>query len=167
MRRLALILLVAVAVVPTAALAGRLDSGAGVFELRGVDGTVTLTATGVLWGQIDKGSIRIASVDTSDAATPLVSGAEHVSSDGDATVYSGIDLHFRITGGRYHLRLKGNGLDLTAIGVGNADMVGDPTASSTGSYAIDSGTWTPVPLLETTVPYGTANPTTTTTPSQP
>jgi hypothetical protein len=159
MRRLALILLATLAVLPAAALGARKATGDGVFELRAVNGTVTLVGRGVLWGQIDQGSLRV--TDTGDGQ-PLVSGAEHVrpGADPDVTFYSGTNLHFRLTGGKYRIRFKGEGLDLTAIGVGTADMVGDPavlgdeTLTDTGDYALDGGRWITVPLGEKVVSYG-------------
>ena len=62
MRRLALILALAAVAVPAAALAADRSAGDGVLELRAVNGTVTLAGNGVLWGQIDKGSIRVTDV---------------------------------------------------------------------------------------------------------
>ena len=77
------------------------------------------------------------------------------------TVYWGSNITFRTTGGKYRIHFKGSGLDLTAIGVGTADMIGDATAFDTGRYALDSGKWAPLPLLEKLVAYGVQPPTTT------
>lgn len=162
MRRLALILLVATAVLPAAALAERSAAGDGVFELKAVNGVVILTGKGVLWGQMDKGLMRVTDPDPTDGAQPLVSGAEHTRPAGEnATVYSGTNIHFRFTGsGKYTIRFKGTGIDLTAIGVGAADMTGDPLALDRGSYALNGGKWQPVALIERVVPYGVQPPST-------
>jgi hypothetical protein len=159
MRRLALILLATLAVLPAAALAAGKPTGDGVFELRNVNGIVTLVGKGVLWGQIDQGSLRV--TDTGDGQ-PLVSGAERVrpGTDPDVTIYWGDNIHFRLNGGKYRIRFKGEGLDLTAIGVGWADMIGnpavlgDPTITDTGDYAVDGGKWISVPVVEKIVTYG-------------
>ena len=165
MRRLALILVLAAVAVPAAAVAADRSAGDGVLELSTVNGTVTLSGKGVLWGQIDSGSIRVTDDSTTSGQPLLVSGAAHTRPLGeDVTVYWGNNITFRTTGGKYRIRFKGSGLDLTAIGVGTADMIGDPTASDQGRYALDSGKWVEVPVLERLVAYG-VQPSTTTAPS--
>lgn len=157
MRRLSLIMLAALVVLPTAAFAARSAPGDGVFELRAVNGTVGIVGKGALWGQMDKGSLRVVDTDPSDGTPPamLVSGAERTRPVGlNATVSSGKDIHFRLTGGRYKLWFKGSGIDLTTVGVGNALLTGDASAFSTGSYALDGGKWTSVPLISLSVPFG-------------
>ncbi|HEY2327561.1 MAG TPA: hypothetical protein VGH52_08775 [Gaiellaceae bacterium] len=159
MRRLALILFLAAVAVPAVAVAADRNANDGVFELRAANGTVILAGKGVLWGQIDNGSLRVTdqtSSVTGPAQQLLVSGAEHTRPIGeDVTVYSGLNLTFRMpAGGKYRIRFKGLGLDLTAIGVGTADMIGDPTLFTTGRYALDSGKWQAVPLLEKVVTFG-------------
>lgn len=168
MRRLALILLVATAIVPAAAFAARSAAGDGVFELKNVNGVVILTGKGVLWGQLDKGSMRVTDQDPSDGQQPFVSGADHTHPAGDnATIYSGTNIHFRITGGKYKIRFKGNGIDLTAVGVGTADMSGDPFATDTGSWAVNGGKWQPVPPLSDKVVSFGAQPPATAPPNNP
>jgi hypothetical protein len=162
MRRLALILVLAAVAVPAAAVAADRSAGDGVLELSAMNGTVTLAGKGVLWGQLDSGSIRVTDVSTANGQQLLVSGAEHTRPLGeDVTVYWGNNITFRTTGGKYRIHFKGSGLDLTAIGVGTADLIGDPTALDTGRYALDSGKWFAVPLLEKLVPYGVQPPTST------
>jgi hypothetical protein len=116
---------------------------------------VTLAGKGVLWGQIDNGSLRVTATSAVGTQQLLVSGAEHTRPIGeDVTLYWGTNLTFRVTGGKYRIHFKGNGLDLTAIGVGTADVTGDPLALDTGRYALDGGKWISVPLLEKLVAYG-------------
>lgn len=158
MRRLALFLLAAVAVVPTAAMAARTAPGDGVFELRAANGVVVLTGKGVIWGQMDRGSLRVTDLDPTVGIDPFVSGAEHTraTDDPNTTVYSGDNIHFRLTGGKYRFRFRGTGIDLTAVGVGTGALTGEPNPlGKTGSYAVDGGDWTPVPLYEWDVPFGT------------
>lgn len=167
MRRLAFIFVLAAVAVPAAAVAADRSTGDGAFELRSANSTVILTGRGVLWGQLDNGSLRVTDPTTATAPTLLVSGAEHTRPVGEnVTVYWGTNITFRETGGKYRIRFKGSGLDLTAIGSGTADMTGDPTTATDGSYALDSGKWQSIPLLEKVVPYGAQPTTTTTTGSQ-
>jgi hypothetical protein len=156
MRRLSVTVLLALVVLPAAALAARSTPGDGVFELRAGSGTFVLGGRGVLWGQMDKGLMRVTTVDTSGSGQLLVSGADHTreTDDPNVTIYSGTNLHFKVTGGKYRIRFKGVGIDLTAIGVGLADMAGTPLLVDSGDYALDSGKWAPVPLLEKLVSFG-------------
>jgi hypothetical protein len=148
MRRLCFILLCGLVAVP-AALAGARASGDGVLELTKVNGTVVLNGSrGTLWGQMDKGRLVVSDPVVGDGQV-LVSGWETKKPgvlDG-TIVYGGADVRFRVTGGRYRLSLKGSGIDLTAVGVGTAQLSGDLLAGDPGSYALDSGKWAPVPYF--------------------
>lgn len=150
MRRLCLILLCGlVAIAAPAALADVRATGDGVLELRKVDGTAVVSGTrGTLWGQMDKGKLVVTDPIIGDGQI-LVSGFKSKKPgviDG-TMVYSGTGVRFRVTGGRYRLSLKGTGIDLTAVGVGTAQLSGDLFALDTGDYALDSGKWIPVPFF--------------------
>ena len=148
MRRLCLILLCGLVAVP-AALAAARSPGDGVLELSKVNGTVVVAGTrGTLWGQIDKGKLVVTDPILGDGQV-LVSGAETKRPgvlDG-TTIYGGTDIRFRVTGGKYRLSLKGTGIDLTAVGVGSAQLSGDLLAETPGNYALDSGKWITVPYF--------------------
>ncbi|MGZ4335310.1 MAG: hypothetical protein ACXVRJ_13705 [Gaiellaceae bacterium] len=156
MRRFFVILLSALVVVPTALAATR-ATGDGVLELKAASGTVAVgkegqPARGVLWGQMDKGKLVVVDPVVGDGQV-FVSGWEKrtvqpATDLGPAiTIYSGPNLHFRVTGGKYRLFFNGSGIDLTAIGVGVAYLNGDESALDAGDYAVDSGKWVPMPLF--------------------
>ena len=154
MRRLSLILLSCLIVAP-AALAGARATGDGVLEVSSVDGTVLVAGKGVLWGQMHVGRLVVNDPILGDGTT-LVSGWEkRVPGACDTcTVYSGKDLHFRVTGGKYRLYFDGAGIDFSAVGVGTAALTGDASALDAGDYALDGGKWTPVPWLKRVVAFG-------------
>jgi hypothetical protein len=163
MRRLVVILLSALVAAP-AALAGARATGDGVLELRAVYGTVAFgkdlqPAKGVLWGQMDKGKLVVVDPVAGDGQI-YVSGWEKKATPPDApttTIYTGSNLHFRVTGGKYRLYFNGQGIDLTAIGVGVAYLNGDESVVDAGDYAVDSGKWLPMPvytLKPVAVPFG-------------
>lgn len=154
MRRLSLILLSCLIVAP-AALAGARAAGDGVLELRSVDGTVLVAGKGVVWGQMDKGRLAVNDLVAGDGEI-LVSGAvqKHPGSCEQCTVYTGRDIHFRVTGGRYRLFFQGAGIDFSAVGVGSAQLTGDLMVDDTGDYALDGGKWTAVPWLKHIVYFG-------------
>jgi hypothetical protein len=156
MRRLFVILLASLVVVP-AALAAKRAAGDGVLELRSVAGrvavgTITTPARGLQWGQMDKGKLIVVDPIPDDTQQVYVSGFEKkgpltfTDSGASVTTYSGTNLHFRVTGGKYRLVFDGSGIDLTAIGAGTAYLTGDVNAFDAGYYAVDSGKWVPMPV---------------------
>jgi hypothetical protein len=138
-----------------AALASQRATGDGVLELKAVSGTVQIgtplkPARGALWGQMDSGTLKVLDPDASDRNI-FVSGydAKPVVTDtvnGRQTVYTGHDLHFRVTGGKYKLWFQGTSIDLTAVGIGVARLSGDPMALNAGKYTVDDGSWIAVPV---------------------
>jgi len=91
---------------------------------------------------------------TGDGVFELRSGAETTKYPTDnITVYTGKDLHFRVTGGKIRLWFKGSGIDLTAVGVGSAQLTGD-AFTDPGDYSLDSGKWKAVPVVTFTVRFG-------------
>jgi hypothetical protein len=172
MRRLCLILLCGLVAVP-AALAASGATGDGVLELRAVAGIVVIgsvaqPARGALYGQMDRGTLRVTDPVAGDGSI-LVSGYEHKIPETNplngltVMTYTGKDLHFRVTGGKYKLWFNGSGIDLTAVGVGTASFRADPDVEDTGDYALDGGRWTSV-VNQKNVPFGTQAPPPTATP---
>ena len=166
MRRILVILVCSLAAVP-AALAGSNAAGDGVLELKAVYGKVTIgkplqPARGLLWGQMDAGKLTVEDPVLGDGRI-LVTGYESktynpATIDGTPaqTVYSGANMHFRVTGGKYRLIFRGSGIDLTAIGAGVATLNASENAIDAGYYAVDSGEWLPAPLdVVKNVPFGT------------
>ncbi len=155
--RLSLTLLCFLLVAPAAFAASRAN-GDGVFELKDVNAQRTVIAgtRGAIWGQIDKGTLRVTDMNLDDSLAPQVSGAEWTQStlDPSVKVYSGKNIHFRFSGAKYRFTIIGSGIDVTAVGVGQVKLTGDPDAFDTGDYSIDDGKWTSVPLLLKTVTFG-------------
>ena len=139
-------------------------------ELKSVDGNVTIgtiaqPAKGALWGQMDNGRLTIVDPVVGDGAVFVSGWDTRVVKDDDpkTIVYTGHDLHYRVTGGKYKLAFVGYGIDLTAVGVGVAYLDGDDQVPDPGYYARDSGKWTPVPVflvprLSLPVSFGTPTP---------
>ena len=159
MRRLLFTLLALAVVAPTAAYAAHKAVGDGVLELKAVYGAVVVgtykePATGVLWGQMDKGRLTIVDPVAGDGSI-FVTGwdkppkvIDPTATDGTprVVVYQGTNLRFRVSGGKYRLVFNGSGIDLTAVGMGTAFLNGDVDALDAGYYAVDSGKWLPVPV---------------------
>jgi hypothetical protein len=161
MRKAYLILLCGLILAPGALAAVRTTgaAGDGVLELRDVNATkANIYAKGAVWGQIDFGQLKVTDFNPDDNITAQVSGAESKRPTGEpgVTVYTGKNIHFRFTGNRYiKFSIIGSGIDVTAVGVGRASLIGDPEWYDDGDYAVDNGKWQPVPLVAKLVPFGT------------
>lgn len=154
MRRLCITLLCGLVAVP-AALAAVRATGDGTLEVFHAYGIVTVNGTrGTAWGQLSKGQLIVTDYVAGDGQV-LVSGADNVTSAGsNVTIYSGKDLHFRVTGGRYKLRFDGDDINLSAVGVGWARLTADSSADDPGDYALDGGKKIAVPLSTRIVTFG-------------
>jgi len=155
--RLPLILLCSLFVVP-AALATPNATGDGVLELKAANASrvVIQGSRGAIWGQIDRGSLRVVDPNLDDNLVAFVSGAEQVTSsltDPGVTIYSGKNIHFRFSGAKYGFSISGVGIDVTAVGVGRTWLTGAGSLDD-GDYAIDDGKWQAVPLLKKLITFG-------------
>jgi hypothetical protein len=146
MRRLCLTLLCGLVAIP-AALAASHATGDGVLEVSDGAGVIVLNTTrGIVWGQVAKGKLTVTDPVAGDGSV-FVSGAEAIPVAENVTSYKGRDLHFRVTGGKAKLLLKGTGIDLTAVGIGTVTFTGDAFAAYAGQYALDNtGKWNPLPV---------------------
>jgi hypothetical protein len=153
MRRLSLTLLFAAVLAP-AALAAPRAVGDGTLAGKDISGSVTIGARGVIWGQIDGGTITVTDPDPTDTAVlaPKLSGCDlrKAGLTPGSTVCIGTNLHFQING-RYRLSIAGTGIDFSAVGIGRATVDGADKAVDTGQYAVGDDAWQDVPYFVTTV----------------
>jgi hypothetical protein len=161
--RLTLVLLCSLALAP-AAFAASNTTGDGVLELKGVNATrVAITGQrGAIWGQIDKGILKVVDLNPDDNLNAYVSGGTIVPDpDPTVTIYSGKNIHFRFIGGKYRFVItSATGIDVTAVGLGQAYLTGDPASLDTGQYAVDDGKWQDVPLQKKLIAFGAPQPVT-------
>jgi hypothetical protein len=162
--RLTLVLLCSLALAP-AAVAASNTTGDGVLELKDVNAVrVGITGQrGAIWGQLDKGTLKVVDVNPDDNLNAYVSGGTIVPDpDPTVTIYTGKNIHFRFIGGKYRFVItNASGIDVTAVGLGQSYLTGDPAALDTGQYAVDDGKFQDVPLFRKYVPFGTPQPVTT------
>ena len=154
--RLPLTVLSCLVLAPTAVAASQ-ATGDGVLELKAVNATkvVIQGSRGAIWGQVDKGTLRVVDPNPDDNLVALVSGAEQIrpTLDPGVTLYIGKNIHFRFSGARYGFSISGTGIDVTAVGVGRAWLTGAGSVDD-GDYAVDDGKWVGVPLLKKLVTFG-------------
>jgi hypothetical protein len=155
MRRLSLILLCGLVAAPVAVAAERASTD-GVLEVRSLNATSAVFSgtRGSLWGQMDSGRLVVTDPSLDDGQI-YVTGADRTHPvNENVTIYYGKDIHFRVAGGKYRLAFKGTGIDLTAVGVGTAQLLGDFNADDAGDYRVDGGKWLSVPFVSRTVQFG-------------
>jgi hypothetical protein len=152
MRKLCLLLLASLLLLPAAALADRGTNG-GSLVISDATGKLTVSGHGLIFGHLDRGTITVVGDYKPDdnTALPSVSGAKMKFAGGNVT-YSGSDVRFLFPGGRYTLVVDGTGIDLSAVGTGKLSAVGRGSAED-GWVTVDGGTPQSIDLIDV-VSYG-------------
>jgi len=170
MQRLCLTLLVAGLIVPAVALAASSGAKDGTLVVRNADAKVYIwKANGTVYGRIASGKLIIDDSNPIDENEPEVYGAELVVpdyNDEGMVTYSGKGIRFRFFGGGYTIRIQGTGVNLSAVGRGNARLtgLGTPLDGDYGDFAVNGGKFQELSALATTVTFPPAPTVTTTTP---
>jgi hypothetical protein len=115
--------------------------GDGTLSVRDGRGMVQLSSRGTLIGRIERGKITVTDPNPFDARKPRVWGAQTTrkSRNQKTTVYSGRNLRLRSTGGYFHVRFQGRGIQLSAVGRGKGLIQGMPEDPS--APAASDGVW--------------------------
>jgi hypothetical protein len=139
MRKLCLLLLASLLLLPAAALAELSSPSGGSLVLSNASARVTVSGHGLIFGHLDRGSITVVGDYKPDdnSALSSVSGARMKFTGGNV-VYSGSDVRFLFPGGRYTLIVDGYGIDLSAVGNGKLSAVGRGLPDD-GTVTIDGG----------------------------
>lgn len=153
MRKLLLILLATVAILPAAALAGSDTSGDGSLVVSSAVGRVAVQGKGLIFGHLDHGTITIVDYKP-DANTALssISGAS-LRLLGGNVVYSGNDVRFLFPSGKYNLIVEGSGIDVSAVGSGRLRVTGAGPGAE-GSFTVDGGRTQQIGTTSGPVTYG-------------
>jgi hypothetical protein len=118
-------------------------------------GVVQITGKGVLVGRMEKGSLEIVDLSSSDQWSPRVYGIPR----GKTVTLRGKNVSFYVPGGRYKVTARGTGISISARGTGMVTLDGDPDAvGDTGRYAVGDDTLGPLPTETTKVTFGPAEP---------
>ncbi len=144
MRKLILILLASLLILPAAGLAWMNSPGDGSLVVSGADSRLTIQGHGLIFGHLDRGTITVVGDYKPDDNTSLssVSGAKMKILGGNV-VYSGSDVRFLFPGGRYTLIVEGTGIDISAVGNGKFSALGAGTGDD-GSFTVDGGPSQPI-----------------------
>jgi hypothetical protein len=113
----------------------------GTLSVRDGRGMVQLSSRGTLIARIERGKITVTDPNPFDARKPRVWGAQTTtkSRNQKTTVYSGRNLRLRSTGGYFHVRFQGRGIQLSAVGRGKGLIQGLPEDPS--APPVSDGVW--------------------------
>jgi hypothetical protein len=128
MRALIVFLCAIAATVAVAASAAGAVRDSGQLSLERGRGSAVLEMRGVVLGRLTAGTVRVTDRTPRDRFVPTVSGrkvtAERIGPR--TTLYRGVGIRFKVLGGRYRIVLRGTGMSVSAVGVGEVGLDGDP-----------------------------------------
>ncbi|MEX2464784.1 MAG: hypothetical protein WD428_02795 [Gaiellaceae bacterium] len=144
MRRLFLPFALAVATALSAAApasSALARTGSQSFSLRDGSGIAVVWQRGALLGHMRSGRLIVVDLPPPGSPTVIVRGHETKKVLNDATTeYRGRDMSFRIFGGTWRARIRGQGIDVSGVVRGWLRLSG-----VSGSYAIGDGDYEPWP----------------------
>jgi hypothetical protein len=154
MRKLSLIMLASLLLLPGIALAERAAPGDGSLVVTDAYARITVSGHGLIFGHLDRGSVTVVGDYKPDDNTALstVTGAKQ-RIVGKNIVYSGTDVRLFFPAGQYTLIVDGYGIDLSAVGAGSFTAIGKGFIDD-GSYTIDGGRAQDIDLVAGNVSYG-------------
>jgi hypothetical protein len=148
-----------VMVAPAAVLAAS-KPPAGALSVEGGKGVIVVRANGGLLGRVAHGSVDLVDLSPGDAWRPTLNGTARTR----RVTAKGSNLTFRILGGDYRLVVRGDGISLSARGVGVVTLLGAPSilTGETGIFSTDleadcqdvPDQCEPIPMTITRVPFG-------------
>ncbi len=145
-----------------AATASATPAPSGTFEVKDARGSVQIVGERVIIGHVDKGSLRIVDLTPSDQWSPWVNGVPR----GKVVWLKGKNISFRISAGRYKIVANGEGISISARGVGTTILNGDPDAvGEMGSFRVGDEPFVSMPEEATKVTFGKDEVTTSSYPS--
>jgi hypothetical protein len=158
MRKVCLLLLAGLLLLPAVALAERgSPSGGGSLVVSDANARLTVSGRGLIFGHLNRGTITVVGDYKPDDNTALstVSGAK-MKFSGNNVVYTGSDVRFLFPGGKYTLIVDGTGIDISAVGTGKLSAVGKFLPDD-GTISVDGGVPQPVDSITTVLTYGKGN----------
>lgn len=138
--RLALVIIALLGIVIPVGHSAAVPS-AETFSVEDARGVVTIRGNGIVIGRLDQGEIQVVDLTPLDQWSPRVNGVPR-----GRTVWTrGKDVNFYVPGGRYRIKVRGEGFSISARGQGYVLLDGNPDLTgATGTYAV--GDLQPIPL---------------------
>lgn len=146
---LAVLVLVAALAVSTGWAAANVPGTLSIEDARGI---VTVRGTGTLIGRLEKGELVIVDLSPADQWSPRINGVPRARVVGTR----GKDVNYFVPGGRYKVVVRGEGIAVSARGVGYALLRARPgPAGDGGVFSIGDDDPEPLPDDATKVTFGT------------
>lgn len=121
------------------------------FSVEDARGTVTIRGSGIVIGRLDQGEVQVVDLTPLDQWSPRVNGVPR----GRTVWIRGKDVNFYIPGGRYRIKVRGEGFAISARGQGYALLDGNPDLTGvTGTYAVGDLEPVPIPIEAERVTFG-------------
>jgi hypothetical protein len=148
--RLALVIVAMLAVAVPAARSAA-PPPAGTLSSDNARGGVTVRGSGIVIGRFERGAILVTDLSPSHPWSPRVNGVPR-----GRTVWTrGKDVNIYIPGGRYRIKVRGEGISLSARGQGYVLLDGNPDLTgATGTYAVGDVAPVPIPNEAARIDFG-------------
>jgi hypothetical protein len=169
MRRIALIAVLLALAVPVVAQAGSgsgtgsgtttttTDQNGALAVQNAYVSKITLQGRGLVYGRIGQGTLTVIDYQADDGDPPQISGAPYrlVGASQLVTKYTGSNIRFLFTSGRYSLKFEGSKIAISAVGKGSVAATGAGTKND-GTLTLNGGK--PQPLGGTFALQGSFGP---------
>jgi opacity protein-like surface antigen len=145
MRRLLTFAVLAALVLPAAATARQRGPNDGTLSVKEARGMVTIQGRGAVIGSFVQGRVTISDPIDGDGTGPIVTGDDWSKDRNDTTTtWGGTKVRFRMIGGTFRIVVKGRGINLSFVGVGNVILQG-AGSDDDGVYATNGAEYSSVP----------------------
>src|SRR5256885_536365 len=125
MRRLLTFAVLAALALPAAATARQRGPNDGTLSVKEAKGVVTIQGRGAVIGSFAQGRVTISDPIDGDGTGPIVTGDDWSKDKNETTTtWGGTKVRFRMIGGTFRIVVKGRGINLSFVGVGNVILQG-------------------------------------------
>lgn len=155
-RKALLILLAFTGLAAPAAYAAGVAKGDGTLSVKDGNGKVSLTGRVSAFGRVDNGRITLTSLDPTDDTLPdffdTCTRTKLLPDGGILCI--GAKLRFRLLDAKYRITIIGRGIDVSAVGKGQATLQGADATIDDGDFSLNGGLYKAIPSELVTVSFG-------------
>jgi len=145
MRRLLILAMLVMLVLPAASAARTDAPNDGTLSVSDGRATITINGRGAVIGSFARGSVTISDPIDGDGTGPVVTGDDWSKEKNDTTsTWGGTKVRFRMIGGTFKIVVRGRGINLSLVGKGTITLNGAGTGAD-GSYSVNGGDYSVMP----------------------
>jgi hypothetical protein len=139
-----------------AAYAAGVAKGDGTLSVKGGNGKISLTGRVSAFGRVESGRIVLTSLDATDDTLPdFFDTCERTKLLTDGGILClGAKLRFRLLDAKYRITISGRGIDVSAVGKGQATLQGADATLDDGGFSLNGGLYKAIPSELVTVSFG-------------